>query len=86
MLDEATSALDNETEREVQLAIDALAVGRTTLTIAHRLTTIQDADEIAVLESGTVIEQGTHEELARAVGRYAQLLSRGLQGPDTTPA
>ncbi|HBX80173.1 MAG: ABC transporter ATP-binding protein [Propionibacteriaceae bacterium] len=86
ILDEATSALDNETEREVQLAIDALAVGRTTLTIAHRLTTIQDADEIAVLESGTVIEQGTHEELARAVGRYAQLLSRGLQGPDTTPA
>src|SRR5690606_1021468 len=63
VLDEATSALDNATERAVQQALDALAVGRTTITIAHRLSTIADADQIVVLDGGHIVEQGTHHEL-----------------------
>lgn len=73
VLDEATSALDTETEREVQAAIDVLAEGRTTLTIAHRLSTVRDADEIIVLDSGRVAERGTHAQLVAAEGLYAQL-------------
>lgn len=73
VLDEATSALDNDTERELQAALDALASGRTRLTIAHRLSTIRDADQIAVLDHGQVIETGTHAELLEADGRYAHL-------------
>ncbi|MHA3703631.1 ABC transporter ATP-binding protein [Jatrophihabitans sp. YIM 134969] len=73
VLDEATSALDNDTERLVQRAFDALAVGRTTITIAHRLTTVRDADEIVVLDHGRVVETGTHEDLLEAEGRYAAL-------------
>ena len=73
VLDEATSALDNDTERELQAALDALADGRTTLTIAHRLSTIRDADQIAVLDGGRVIETGKHNQLVNAEGRYAQL-------------
>ncbi|WP_281066134.1 ABC transporter ATP-binding protein [Nocardia albiluteola] len=76
VLDEATSALDTRTEREVQAAIDALAQGRTTITIAHRLSTIRDADQIVVLDSGYVVERGTHRELLERNGFYAGLLSR----------
>ncbi len=73
VLDEATSALDTETERAVQLAFDGLARGRTTITIAHRLTTVRHADQIAVLDHGRVVEQGDHEALLARDGRYAAL-------------
>ena len=73
ILDEATSALDTETERAVQRAFDELASGRTTITIAHRLSTVRDADTIAVLDQGQIIESGNHETLLDANGRYAAL-------------
>ncbi len=73
VLDEATSALDNETERNLQSALDALAAGRTTVTIAHRLSTIRDADQIVVLDHGRIAEIGDEGELAAAGGRYARL-------------
>jgi ATP-binding cassette subfamily B protein len=73
VLDEATSALDTETERAVQKAFDALARGRTTITIAHRLSTVRNADQIVVLDHGRVIEAGDHADLIAANGRYASL-------------
>jgi ATP-binding cassette subfamily B protein len=73
VLDEATSALDNETERAVQSAFDALAQGRTTITIAHRLSTVRDADQIAVVDQGRIVESGTHDLLIEGNGRYAAL-------------
>jgi ATP-binding cassette subfamily B protein len=73
LLDEATSALDAESERLVQIALERLMEGRTTLVIAHRLATIRDADRILVLEKGRLIDQGTHDQLVRKGGRYAEL-------------
>ncbi|MCG5464621.1 ABC transporter ATP-binding protein/permease [Micromonospora sp. MED01] len=73
VLDEATSALDTETERAVQRAFDVLAQGRTTITIAHRLSTVRDADQIAVLDHGRIVEAGTHDSLLDRNGRYATL-------------
>jgi ATP-binding cassette subfamily B protein len=76
VLDEATSALDVQTERAVGDALDRLAEGRTTIVIAHRLSTVRDADQIAVLDGGEVVERGMHEELLAAGGRYAELVAR----------
>ncbi|TDC35096.1 ABC transporter ATP-binding protein [Micromonospora sp. 15K316] len=73
ILDEATSALDTGTERAVQRAFDELAKGRTTITIAHRLSTVRDADQIVVLDHGRVVERGTHDSLLAGDGRYAAL-------------
>ncbi|MFQ6142538.1 ABC transporter ATP-binding protein [Streptomyces seoulensis] len=79
LLDEATSALDTRTEAAVQEAIDALSANRTTLTIAHRLSTVRGADQIVVLDSGRVAERGTHRELLELDGRYAALVRRDAQ-------
>jgi ATP-binding cassette subfamily B protein len=75
VLDEATSALDNTSETEVQKAFDTLLFGRTLIAVAHRLSTVKDYDQIAVIEDGQVVEIGTYEELLSAGNYFAQLVS-----------
>ncbi len=76
ILDEATSALDTQTEQEIQSALDAVAQDRTTLVIAHRLSTVVNADEIIVLRDGKIAERGNHEGLLAQDGLYAQMWNR----------
>jgi ATP-binding cassette subfamily B protein len=80
VLDEATSALDNTTEAQVQHALDRLSAGRTTLTIAHRLSTVENADQVVVLEAGRIVERGTPARLRAAGGPYARLAARAGRG------
>ena len=78
VFDEATSSLDTQTEAAVQAELERLAEGRTTLTIAHRLSTVRDADQIVVLDKGRIVERGRHEELLEAGGLYAALVARDV--------
>jgi ATP-binding cassette subfamily B protein len=84
VFDEATSALDSGTERVIQAELEEIATGRTTLVVAHRLSTIVNADQIVVLEAGRVVERGTHTELLAAGGAYARLWA--MQARHETPA
>nr|XP_023929619.1 ABC transporter B family member 25-like [Quercus suber] len=83
LLDEATSALDAESEYLVQDAMDSLMRGRTVLVIAHRLSTVQSADTVAVISDGQIAESGTHDELLSQDGIYTALVRRQLQVPKT---
>ncbi|MEE6282102.1 ABC transporter ATP-binding protein [Georgenia sp. MJ170] len=85
VLDEATSALDTRTEQAVQEALDVLSQGRTTITIAHRLSTVRDADLIAVVDGGRVVERGDHATLLTAGGRYAALVAAADRAPALAP-
>lgn len=86
ILDEATSSLDTQTEKKIQETLDHLARNRTTIIIAHRLSTVRDADRIIVLDGGRVCEEGTHEELMNVRGRYFQLYEAQKKNPDEETA
>jgi ATP-binding cassette subfamily B protein len=83
MLDEATSSVDTETEKEIQKALDNLVQGRTTIAIAHRLSTLRRADRLIVLERGEVVELGSHEELMAERGAYWRLYEAQARNVDT---
>ena len=83
ILDEATSALDNTTEILIQSALDDLCKGRTTLVVAHRLSTIKNADEIVVIANGVIKEQGNHDELIEKDGIYSKLYNLQFRNSDT---
>jgi ATP-binding cassette subfamily B protein len=85
LLDEATSALDTRTEQEVLATLHRVSTGRTSLSIAHRLSTIADADAILVLSEGRLAEQGTHAELLRRDGLYAEMWTRQLSEREAEP-
>ena len=86
ILDEATSALDVETERRIKQALDAVRKGRTTFIIAHRLSTVADADLILVLEDGRIIERGTFRGLLAKGGAFASMVAEGSFAQPTEPA
>jgi len=73
IFDEATSALDSKAEKAIQAELERISVGRTTLVIAHRLSTVMDADMILVLNHGRIVERGTHRELLAAGGEYSRM-------------
>jgi subfamily B ATP-binding cassette protein MsbA len=85
VLDEATSMLDSEAEAEIRAAISRLMKGRTTFVIAHRLSTVMNADQILVIDDGEVVERGTHQELAQAGGRYSRLCAIQFQAAKDLP-
>ncbi|HKY02970.1 MAG TPA: ATP-binding cassette domain-containing protein, partial [Burkholderiales bacterium] len=85
IFDEATSALDSKSEQAIQAELDRIAEGRTTLVIAHRLSTVMNADQILVMERGRIVERGTHQVLLSAGGHYAQMWALQQQQRDLSP-
>jgi ATP-binding cassette subfamily B protein len=83
IFDEATSALDSASEKAIQAELDRIAVGRTTLIIAHRLSTVMDADEILVMDAGNIVERGSHARLIARDGHYAAMWRLQQQNTET---
>ncbi len=86
IFDEATSALDSKTEKAIQTELEQAAVGRTTLVIAHRLSTVMNADQILVLDQGRIVERGTHQDLLARGRAYAQMWALQQQEEDASAA